>query len=133
KLADQRGGHAHVVMAGSGTKHALAQAQAAGLDHAWHIATPVALQVHQYVDLFATALQMPGLVEGLREALTLVIASPANEALAGALAARLGGAPLGRCAGFAFVEPSGISARRSAYGNRLDITLSANTGPAIAA
>ncbi|CAM4311794.1 Electron transfer flavoprotein alpha/beta-subunit N-terminal domain-containing protein [Bordetella tumbae] len=133
KLADQRGGHAHVVMAGSATEHALAQARAAGLDHAWHIATPVGLQVHQYVDVFATALQTPGLADGLREALVLVIANPDNEALAGALAARLGGAPLGRCTGFAFDEPSGISAQRSAYGNRLDITLSANAGPAIAA
>lgn len=133
KLADQRGGHAHVVMAGSGTEHTLAQARAAGLDQAWHIATPVGLQVHQYVDVFATALQTPGLAEGLREALVLVIANPDNEALAGALAARLGGAPLGRCTGFVFDPPSGISAQRSAYGNRLDITLSANAGPAIAA
>lgn len=133
KLADQRGEAAHVVLAGPSTDTTLAQTHAAGMDHAWHISTPATMQTHQYVDVFATALQTPDLASGLRNALLLVIATPDNEAFAGALAARLGGAPLGRCTGFDFGTQGGLYARRGAYGNRLDITLTNCAGPAIAA
>jgi electron transfer flavoprotein alpha subunit len=135
QLADQRGGSAHAVLAGpaSTSEAALACAQAAGLDQAWFIATQAdALQTQQYVDLFASALQADGLAALLPRALMLVAAGPDNEAFAGALAARLDAAPLGRCTSFEFDEQGTLHAKRGAYGNRLGITL-ACAGAAIAA
>src|SRR5690606_23050593 len=108
QLAEQRGGVSHVILAGTRTDDVLARARAAGLDHAWHIAVPMDLQTHQYVDVFAATLEAPALAEGLRNALILVMASADNEALAGALAARLGGTPLGRCTGFTFASPTDV-------------------------
>lgn len=135
QLADQGGGPALAVLAGpaSSSETALACAQAADLDQAWFIATPPdALQTQQYVDLFACALQNDDLAALLPHALMLVAAGPDNEAFAGALAARLDAAPLGRCTSFEFDAQGTLHARRGAYGNRLGITL-ACTGPAIAA
>jgi len=139
QLADQCGGSAHAVLAGpaSASEAALACARAAGLDQAWFIATqPDALQTQQYVDLFAGAFQdedlAAALAAALPQALMLVAAGSDNEAFAGALAARLDIAPLGRCTSFEFDAQGILQARRGAYGNRLGITL-ACAGPAIAA
>lgn len=132
-LAEQRGGQAHVVVASPLKDVALEQARSAGIDHLWHIPATATLQTHQYVDLFCAALRAPGLAEGLHDALILVISNPDNETFAGALAARLGAAPLGRCTAFEFDSPTGLRVQRHAYGNRLDIALSAITGPAVAA
>ena len=135
QLAAQRDGISHVIVAGACIDNVLAQAHAAGLDHAWHIAVSANLQTHQLVDAFAAALEASTLAEGLRNALVLVLAGTDNEAFAGALAARLSGIPLGRCTGFTFVSPTILHAHRSAYGNRLNVTcaVAANAGPAVAA
>lgn len=134
-LADQRGGTAHALIAGLAPDcdQALTQARAVGLDHAWQIITVAGLQPLQYVDVYASAMQTPGLVNGFNDALFLVFANPDNESFAGALAARVGGTPLGRCTRFEFDEQGVVLAQRSAYGNRLDITLLAHAGPVIAA
>lgn len=135
QLADRCGGTAHALLAAppSARDAALASAQAAGLDHAWFIPTPSdALQAQQYVDLFACALRADGLAALLPHALLLVAAQPDNEAFAGALAARLDAAPLGRCTDLEFDAQGTLHARRGAYGNRLGITL-ACAGTAIAA
>lgn len=135
RLADGCGGSAHALLAGPAAARvtALAAAQQAGLDHAWFIPTPSdTLQAQQYADLFANALQSGGLAPRLPGALMLVAAHPDNEACAGALAARVGAAPLGRCTALAFDPEGALHAARGAYGNRLALTL-ACTGPMIAA
>lgn len=135
RLADRHGGAAHAVLAGppAAREAALADARAAGLDQAWFIDTASdCLQMQQYVDLYAHALQAGGPAALPASALMLVIAQPDNEAFAGALAARLGAAPLGRCNDLSFDAQGIAHARRGAYGNRLDITL-ASAGSMIAA
>ncbi len=130
RLADRRNAQAHAVLAGPAAARAaaLACAEAAGLDHAWFIPTPAAEpQVPQYVDLYASALQADGLAALLPQALMLVTAHPDHEACAGALAARLGAMPLGRCADLDFDAQGTLHAKRGAYGNRLGITLACNT------
>ncbi len=140
---------AHVLLAGPPTARAaaLADAQAAGVDQAWFIPTPSAIaqtptptptpmqtqtQTQQYVDLFTSALQSDALAGLLPSALMLVDAQADNEAFAGALAARLGATPLGRCTELEFDAQGALRATRGAYGNRLNITLSGD-GTMIAA
>lgn len=135
RLADGCGGGAHAVLAGppAASEAAWSSARLAGLDHAWFIPAPSpAPQPQQYADLFAGALQTEGLAARLPHALMLVAAHPDHEACAGALAARLGAVPLGRCAALEFDPQGGLRATRGAYGNRLTVT-HAGTGAMIAA
>jgi electron transfer flavoprotein alpha subunit len=135
QLADRCGGSAHAVLAGppDAREAALAVARAAGLDHAWFIPAPSdAMQMQQYVDLFASALQADDFAARQRHAVMLVAAHSDNEAFAGALAARVDAMPLGRCTGLEVDAQGTLHARRGGYGNRLDITLSCS-GAAIAA
>ncbi|MER1966467.1 electron transfer flavoprotein subunit alpha/FixB family protein [Castellaniella sp. GW247-6E4] len=133
RLADQRGGHAHALLAGPGSTAATAQAREAGLDHVWLIPDGgTDTQPHQYADLYAAALRTAALSSSLEHALLLIPAHPDNDACAGALAARISAAPLGRCSGFEFNQEGHLTARRTAYGGRINIALSCATGPAIA-
>ncbi|WP_144636138.1 electron transfer flavoprotein subunit alpha/FixB family protein [Bordetella genomosp. 13] len=135
RLADRHGGAAQAVLAGppAAREAALADARAAGLDQAWFITTAAdGLQTQQYVDLYAEALRPGGPAALPASALMLVAAHPDSEAFAGALAARLNAAPLGRCADLSFDAQGVLHARRGAYGNRLDISL-ACAGAMIAA
>lgn len=133
QLADRHGGQAHAVLYGQTPQAGLARARALGLDHAWTLpGTDADPQPHQLVDHYAAALGTPMLADGLGHALLLVAARPDDEEFAGRLAARLHAAPLGRCEEFD-VDPSGaLTARRSAYGGRLDVELRCEAGPAIA-
>lgn len=116
-------------------EHAPMQVQAPTLAQApmqEHASTHAWVQTLQYVDLFASALQSEALAGLLPSALMLVGAQADNEAFAGALAARLGAVPLGRCTELEFDAEDTLHATRGGYGNRLRITL-AGRGAMIAA
>ncbi|WP_454689034.1 electron transfer flavoprotein subunit alpha/FixB family protein [Achromobacter aloeverae] len=135
RLAGRHGGETHAVLAGPAATReaALASAAAVGVDRAWFIPTPPDVsQTQQYVDVYAAALRPGGPAALPPRALMLVAAHPGNEAFAGALAARLDAAPLGRCTDLEFDAHGTLHARRGAYGNRLRITLTCE-GAAIAA
>jgi electron transfer flavoprotein alpha subunit len=133
QLADRSGGEAHALLCGPAPATALERAREMGLDHAWIIPCEAAQpQPHQLAQIYAAALRAPGLADGLDRALLLVAARSDNEEFAGRLAARLDAAPLGRCRDFDIDASGTLTARRAAYGGRIETVLSCATGPAIA-
>jgi electron transfer flavoprotein alpha subunit len=66
------------------------------------------------------------------QALFMLPAGPLGEELAARLAARVEGAPLGRCESIEIVG-NGVTARRRAYGDRVELALGATNGPYFAA
>jgi electron transfer flavoprotein alpha subunit len=134
QLADRCGGTAHAVLVAASVGDAATRVAESGVDHAWIVpAGPEPLQPHQLTDAYAAALRTPDLSAGLDRALLLVAARPENEECAGLLAARIGATPLGRCGAFEIDGAGDLRATRTAYGGRLEITLTCNSGPAIAA
>lgn len=90
-----------------------------------------ALQAHQIADLFANVMAS-GQLSLSEKDLFLIAANDEGELIAGQLAARIHAVPLGKCSHIELDENQ-LFVKRAAFGGRLNLTLSAEQGPFIAA
>ena len=92
-----------------------------------HAALAVPVQAEQLLAAFLEALAPMNLGDG--NALVLLPAGTIGEELASRLAARLGGAALGRCTQLE-LSPEGVVAQRAAFAGRAQVELAAEIGRA---
>ncbi|RTZ41648.1 electron transfer flavoprotein subunit alpha/FixB family protein [Candidimonas sp. SYP-B2681] len=136
ELAKRCQGIANAVLVGADPDTAVERARALGMENVWVISNPAwpqPLQTQQLTDVFAAALASGNSLPCTPDTVFLLAAGAVGEEIAGRLAARLNGVPLGKIKQFEFDASGHMSATRTAFGGRLNTTLNCQAGPFFAA